>query len=304
MPRLRPDELQRLRALATNRKNFVGHRIDLQQLLNEIDEQEKLLGQQALEIAKLREYLSKKQDLLDELENGDLGRERVVILQTAIRKHRDQRGDDRCWLDDAELYAVLPEGHKPVEFCDPETMLQNCRRYIASRFDPSQPYVSPQREIEHLQAQVAALANDARLFVPGVWKCPKCKFSLTRTTLNISNGAVGTTHADREEPENCPNDGTPMARESWEQRARFYMEEQGQRLGWIDDKLREAHVALRLCLLWFRDEADPPDFVISSRMLVNELDKIFNAEPPFKCRRCGAVPVYGDKHSPECEAGV
>jgi len=31
-------------------------------------------------------------------------------LRDAIKKHRDQRGDDRCWLDDRELYAVLGDG--------------------------------------------------------------------------------------------------------------------------------------------------------------------------------------------------
>lgn len=34
----------------------------------------------------------------------------VQRLRAAIRAHRDQRGDDRCHLDDAALYAALPEG--------------------------------------------------------------------------------------------------------------------------------------------------------------------------------------------------
>lgn len=33
--------------------------------------------------------------------------EQCNILESAIRKHRDQRGDDRCWLDDEELYKTL-----------------------------------------------------------------------------------------------------------------------------------------------------------------------------------------------------
>lgn len=33
---------------------------------------------------------------------------RIEVLEAAIRKHRDQRLDDRSWMDD-ELYEVLPE---------------------------------------------------------------------------------------------------------------------------------------------------------------------------------------------------
>lgn len=33
----------------------------------------------------------------------------VFRLRRAIRKHRDQRLNDRCWLDDMELYRTLPE---------------------------------------------------------------------------------------------------------------------------------------------------------------------------------------------------
>lgn len=82
----------------------------------------------------------------------------VERLRAAIRKHRDQRGDDRCWKDNDELYAALPEGHAPVEH-DTLVELENCRRYIASCHDPRTEYVSPQREIERLQAAIATL-ND------------------------------------------------------------------------------------------------------------------------------------------------
>lgn len=59
--------------------------------------------------------------------------QRVSQLETAIRTHRDQRGDDRCWLDDAELYAVL--GNEEADFKLPprQTFLQNCSRYWECR---------------------------------------------------------------------------------------------------------------------------------------------------------------------------
>lgn len=62
---------------------------------------------------------------------------RVKYLQlvTAIREHRDQRGHDRCWLDDRKLYEALGEplpddvGLLPND----EEMLDRCRQYIALR---------------------------------------------------------------------------------------------------------------------------------------------------------------------------
>lgn len=73
----------------------------------------------------------------------------ITKLRDAIRKHRDQRGDDRCWMDDEELYKVLPEGYVPPER-DTTVELENCRRYIECRHNPKTQYVSPEREIERL----------------------------------------------------------------------------------------------------------------------------------------------------------
>jgi hypothetical protein len=75
-------------------------------------------------------------------------------LQAAIRKHRDERGDDRCWLDDEELYKVLPEGYTPPPR-DTAVELANCERFIACRHNPATEYVSPQREIDRLRKLVA-----------------------------------------------------------------------------------------------------------------------------------------------------
>lgn len=59
----------------------------------------------------------------------------VELLENAIRKHRDQKGDDRCWLDDQELYSVLNEpipesaGILPTK----EIFLGNCEKYYQCR---------------------------------------------------------------------------------------------------------------------------------------------------------------------------
>lgn len=74
---------------------------------------------------------------------------RVKELETAIRKHRDYRGDDRCYQDDAELYTALPEGDtRPPQ----ETAIttENCQKYIACR-QTGQEYVSLKRRIEELE---------------------------------------------------------------------------------------------------------------------------------------------------------
>ena len=60
-------------------------------------------------------------------------RERVVLLEDAIRRHRDQRGDDRCWLDDAELYSVLGEGQPDTTLPPQEEFLSNCARFFECR---------------------------------------------------------------------------------------------------------------------------------------------------------------------------
>lgn len=86
----------------------------------------------------------------------------VERLKAAIRKHRDQRGDDRCYLDDYELYAAIgePIPEHACQLCDPAMMLENCRRFIAARHDPKKPYLSPQRQIDELERRLSAVEAD------------------------------------------------------------------------------------------------------------------------------------------------
>ncbi len=59
---------------------------------------------------------------------------RVIELEAAIRTHRDERGDDRCWLDDNELYAVLGDTTQPVFTLPPRAeFLGNCARFWECR---------------------------------------------------------------------------------------------------------------------------------------------------------------------------
>lgn len=82
---------------------------------------------------------------------------RVAELEAAIRKHRDFLGDNRCHMDDHELYLVLPEGDTRPEK-DTAVTIENCEKFIACRHDPGRTYVSPQVRIEELEADNTKLA--------------------------------------------------------------------------------------------------------------------------------------------------
>jgi len=84
--------------------------------------------------------------------------DRLEKIETAVRLHRDTRGDDRCWRDDETLYKVLPEGYEPPER-DTAVELDACRRFIASRQNPETIYVSPQRHIEELESIIKSIAT-------------------------------------------------------------------------------------------------------------------------------------------------
>lgn len=55
---------------------------------------------------------------------------RITYLETAIRKHRDARGHDRCWENDQELYRALPETVPDSPQLPPEPeFMANCKLY-------------------------------------------------------------------------------------------------------------------------------------------------------------------------------
>jgi hypothetical protein len=69
--------------------------------------------------------------------------ERISHLETAITSHRDQKADDRCWLDDSTLYAVLNDGNLgDHRIGDSEAMLANCQRFIKNRCEGGGPWKS------------------------------------------------------------------------------------------------------------------------------------------------------------------
>lgn len=58
----------------------------------------------------------------------------IMRLRSAIRYHRDQKGDDRCWLDDIKLYELLPETSSHELTLPPqEEFLSSCKRFWECR---------------------------------------------------------------------------------------------------------------------------------------------------------------------------
>jgi hypothetical protein len=64
-------------------------------------------------------------------------RAEVMLLRSGIRYHRDQRGHERCWLNDIELYSLLPELAE-AEFLLPDqgAFLEQCALYWVNRQPP------------------------------------------------------------------------------------------------------------------------------------------------------------------------
>ena len=58
----------------------------------------------------------------------------IVKLRTAIRKHRDAKGDDRCWIDDYFLYELIPDSPTwKLKDHFIEEGLKECRCYFQKR---------------------------------------------------------------------------------------------------------------------------------------------------------------------------
>jgi hypothetical protein len=58
----------------------------------------------------------------------------IIEARHAIRQHRDAKGDDRCWLDDYFIWALIP-GSFPVPLTPPpmEEAMDMCRGFYKFR---------------------------------------------------------------------------------------------------------------------------------------------------------------------------
>lgn len=74
--------------------------------------------------------------------------EELDALKAAIRRHRDEKGHDRCWEDDARLYAVLGEGEADGRLPPRDEFLRNCERFYELRRAPGGLDQAPEGTIE------------------------------------------------------------------------------------------------------------------------------------------------------------
>jgi len=65
----------------------------------------------------------------------------AVKLREAIRKHMGERGHDRCWLDDLELYSVLDPKFDKMNLQLPPLpeFIHNCQLFWAERQPEPKP---------------------------------------------------------------------------------------------------------------------------------------------------------------------
>jgi hypothetical protein len=85
----------------------------------------------------------------------------VDRLKGAIRKHRDARGDDRCWIDDLELYRIIGDGDvDPSILALPSKceFLESCSRFWSQRQHPDDQTIDPHpMTIAQLEAEIDRL---------------------------------------------------------------------------------------------------------------------------------------------------
>jgi hypothetical protein len=77
----------------------------------------------------------------------------ILRLRKGIRNHRDQKNDDRCWLDDYALYALLGEDQPNTALPPTEEFMANCRRFCESRQKPGDTYVTVETLLRDREAQ-------------------------------------------------------------------------------------------------------------------------------------------------------
>lgn len=108
-----------------------------------------LTTRRTAEITMVRQVLMTNRGLIPESKGSRTGMKRPTLaqvqdtllavqeycerLEAAIRKHRDEKGDHRCWLADGELYAVLGEGDGDDSLPPRREFLENCARYYDKR---------------------------------------------------------------------------------------------------------------------------------------------------------------------------
>lgn len=68
----------------------------------------------------------------------------IIARRKAIRKHRDQLGDNRCWLDDYWLYVFLDDSPPaPISIKAIDDALERCKKFFVFRRDDTPDPIPP-----------------------------------------------------------------------------------------------------------------------------------------------------------------
>ena len=88
----------------------------------------------------------------------EVERERDKLL-AAIKEHHDQKADDRCILDDTDLYAAAGLGPADHGVGDKAAMLENCKRFIERRCKGGgwPTYAELEKQLEALKRRISNL---------------------------------------------------------------------------------------------------------------------------------------------------
>lgn len=138
------------------------------------------------------EYTKKRgcQMLIDLAEINKLKAE-IDRLKASIRIHRNKKRDDRCWIDDYELYSILNEPFDVDTHRLPcrEEFLMSCGRYWEQRQPTGAPITEhpPDPEdmsdpktltIGQLEREIARLrAENEKLVDAWIWESSSWKYS-------------------------------------------------------------------------------------------------------------------------------
>lgn len=105
--------------------------------------------------------------------------------------------------------------------------------------------------IQALRNRITSLENE--VYVPGVWTCPLCMFTLLQSTLHAETGEV----TARDKPgEHCPNCKSLMWRKTWKAYAKDMQdagETQVTRAVKAEDKRDEYHLKANALADWAGD---------------------------------------------------
>lgn len=115
------------------------------------------------------------------------------------------------------------------------------------------------------------------IFVPGVFRCAKCNFTLVQSTLNARDGTVTARDAPGEK---CPNDGSPMWRVTYAEQLAEAHEEWGKQIDRAiaaERQLDAIRAALAPVMHWYDgeptdgDEHEPRELVDILTDVVSDL---------------------------------